>query len=105
MFVFDPKKWKKVTIGLVAVIASGSLGLQIDWAQKHIIPHLAKHPHLASLGPGIIMILTVLHNPRAQKLIKQVLADEETVDSSGNTIQTTKTEQVLVTPAPESEAK
>lgn len=94
MFVLDPKKLKKLTLSLVALIASSSLALQLDWVQQHVQPLLVSHPHLSSLGTGLVLILTILHNPKAQNVIKQAFAEDETTAPDGTT-KTVTTEVVV----------
>lgn len=63
-------KLKKSTITLLTLIASGTLSIQVDWVKNHVIPQLANHPHLSTLGGGLIILLTLLHEPKALEAIE-----------------------------------
>lgn len=80
--IFNPAKLKKQTIALLVLVATGTLSLQVDWVKDHVIPLLANHPHLSSLGTGLIFILTLLHSPMAMKVLES-FSSEETTDLPG----------------------
>lgn len=83
MFIVDPAKLKKQTIAILAMLAAGTLGLQIEWVQQHVTPLVASHPHWSFLSAGLIGALTLIHNPVAQKVAKSVLIDsQEDADGS-----------------------
>lgn len=78
-------KLKKTTIGYLAVLAAGSLSMQVDWVNKHVTPFLEKHPKLAPLSGGIIAGLTLLHSPAAETVIKQFSGFVKVVQPDGST--------------------
>jgi hypothetical protein len=92
MFVINPAKLKKQTIALIVLIASGTFGVQVEWVQRHIAPLVSSHPHLSFLTAGIIGVLSLIHNPVAQKVAKQVFIDELTTNADGSTEQKTLAE-------------
>jgi hypothetical protein len=89
-------KLKKSTIALLALVATGTLTVQQEWVKDHVIPLLANHPHLSTLGSGLLLILSLLHSPQALKIIQSLSASETTETPSGDikttevTVQTTK---------------
>jgi hypothetical protein len=90
-------KLKTSTISLLALVASGTLSVQVEWIKNHIIPLLANHPHLSTLGGGLIMIVTILHEPQALSIIEKFTTQETTQTESGEVQKTTITE-VAATP-------
>lgn len=98
MFVVNPAKLKKQTIALLILIASGTLGVQIEWVQQHVTPLVANHPHWSFLTAGIIGFLGLIHNPVAQKVAKQVFVDETATNEDGSTEQKTLAETTTTTP-------
>lgn len=78
MFVWNPKKWKPATIKIIGLIAGGTLSAQTAWVKNHVVPMLANHPHWATIGTGLIMVLTLLHNPLYVNVVEQFLSQDET---------------------------
>lgn len=58
---------KKKTLYLLGVIASGTLTVQQTWVKGHVIPLLANHPHLSTIGGGLLVMLALIHNPVVQQ--------------------------------------
>lgn len=65
---------KKQTLWLIGAVAAGSLTVQQEWVKDHIIPLLANHPHLSTLGGPLLIILSLLHQPAALKVAGDILA-------------------------------
>jgi hypothetical protein len=82
---------KQKTLWFIGVIAAGSLAVQEEWIKDHVIPLLANHPHLSTLGGGLLVILSALHNPDALTIAGQILAVPPGTEA--------KQETKLVTPA------
>jgi hypothetical protein len=85
---FNWARLKKSTLYLIGLIAAGTLSVQEEWVKDHVIPLLANHPHLSTLGAGMLYALTLLHNPAAMQVINKLTAEQKT-EQLGGGIQTT----------------
>jgi hypothetical protein len=89
--------FKKQTWALLTILASGTITVQIDFVKNHIIPLLANHPHLSTVGGALLMALAIIHNPVGWKIISDVFMEDTKTNPDGSQQTNTVTSQTVST--------